>query len=168
MFHGKTLQNMKSDLTYPQKILFLHPNFPAQFRHLASVLAQNSNYQVAFGTNRQEGTIPGVLKAVYQPSRDVNPQTHHYVHNLEKAVLTGQAVYRIAEQLKAQGFIPDIVYGHSGWGPTLFIQEIFPKAKVLCFFEWFYHACGSDADFDPSQPLTVDDQCRIRIKNAQY
>ncbi len=104
MFPAKTLKNMKSDSTHLQKILFLHPNFPAQFRHLATALGQNSNYQVAFGTNRQEGTIPGVFKAVYQPSRDANPQTHHYVRNLETAVLTGQAVYRIAEQLKAQGF----------------------------------------------------------------
>jgi glycosyltransferase involved in cell wall biosynthesis len=46
------------------------------------------------------------------------------------------------------------------------MREIFPKAKLLCFFEWFYHAHGTDADFDPSDPLTVDDQCRIRIKNA--
>ena len=166
MFLAKILKNMKSDSTHLQKILFLHPNFPGQFRHLATALGQNSNYQVVFGTNRQEGTIPGVFKAVYQPSRDVNPQTHYYVRNLEKAVLTGQAVYKIAEQLKAQGFVPDIVYGHSGWGPTLFIKEIFPKAEILCFFEWFYHACGSDADFDPSEPLSVDDQCRIRIKNA--
>ena len=157
---------MKSDSTNPRRILFLHPNFPAQFRHLATALAQNSNYQVVFGTNRQEGAIPGVLKVMYQPSRQANPSTHHYVRNLENAVVTGQAVYRMGEQLKAQGFVPDIIYGHSGWGPTLFMREIFPKAKLLCFFEWFYHAHGTDADFDPSDPLTVDDQCRIRVKNA--
>jgi len=51
---------------------------------------------------------------------------------LENAVLQGQGVYRMAEQLKARGFIPDIIYGHSGWGPTLFIKDIFPKAKLLC------------------------------------
>ncbi|MEA5549405.1 glycosyltransferase family 4 protein [Anabaena cylindrica UHCC 0172] len=157
---------MKNPSTNPKRILFLHPNFPAQFRHLAIALAKDDNYQVVFGTNRQEGTIPGVNKAIYIPSRQAAPQTHHYVRNLENAVLTGQAVYRIAEQLKFQGFIPDIIYGHSGWGPTLFMKEIFPKAELLCFFEWFYHAHGSDADFDPSEPLNADDQCRIRIKNA--
>ena len=109
---------MKNASTNPQRILFLHPNFPAQFRHLATALAQNSNYQVVFGTNRQEGTIPGVFKAIYQPSRQATAPTHHYVRNLENAVITGQAVYRMTEQLKAQGFVPDIVYGHSGWGQT--------------------------------------------------
>ena len=157
---------MKNASTTPKRILFLHPNFPAQFRHLATALAKDDNYQIVFTTNRQEGTIPGVHKVIYEPSRQAGPQTHHYVRNLENAVLTGQAVYRIAEDLKAQGFIPDIIYGHSGWGPTLFMKEVFPKAELLCFFEWFYHPRGSDADFDPSEPLNADDLCRIRVKNA--
>ncbi len=88
------------------------------------------------------------------------------MRDLENAVLQGQAVYRIGEQLKSNGLVPDLVYGHSGWGPTLFIKDVFPKAKLFCYFEWFYHAHGTDADFDPSDPLTVDGEARIRIKNA--
>jgi glycosyltransferase involved in cell wall biosynthesis len=148
------------------KILFLHPNFPSQFRNLATVLGKDANCQVVFGTNRREGEIPGVYKAIYTPSREAAPQTHHYVRSLENAVLTAQAVYRVAEKLKAEGFVPDIVYGHSGWGPTLFMKDVFPKAELLCYFEWFYHAHGSDADFDPSEPLNADDECRIRVKNT--
>ncbi|MGF1481319.1 MAG: glycosyltransferase family 4 protein [Cyanophyceae cyanobacterium] len=148
------------------RILFLHPNFPAQFRHLAVALARERSHQVVFATTRQEGSLPGVHKVLYQPSRDARPETHHYVRNLENAVLQGQAVYRLVHQLKAKGFVPDVVYGHSGWGPTLFIKDAFPKAKLLCYFEWFYRAHGSDADFDPAEPLTPDDEARIRTKNA--
>lgn len=148
------------------RILFLHSNFPAQFRHLATKLASYPNNQVIFGTTRHDGSIKGVGKAIYSPSREVRPETHHYVQPLEKAVLQGQAVYRIAEGLKKKGFIPDVVYGHSGWGPTLFIKDIFPKATLLCYFEWFYQAHGSDADFDPTDPLDADAEARIRIKNA--
>lgn len=148
------------------RILFLHPNFPAQFRHVAAALAQDSSNQVFFATTRREGSIAGVNKVFYQAKREARPETHHYVRPLENAVLQGQAVFRMAEQLKAKGFVPDVVYGHSGWGPTLFIKDIFPQAKFLCYFEWFYHAHGSDADFDPSEPLSCDDEARIRIKNA--
>lgn len=147
-------------------ILFLHPNFPAQFRHLALTLAQDSSHQVVFGTMRQEGNISGVYKIIYSPARDVHPQIHHYVRSLEGAVLQGQAMYRAALQLKTQGFVPDVVYGHSGWGPTLFMKDLFPQAKLICYFEWFYHAHGSDADFDPIDPLSSDDELRIRVKNA--
>ncbi|WP_290883688.1 glycosyltransferase [Fischerella sp.] len=148
------------------RILFLHPNFPAQFRHVAAAIAKDSNNQVVFGTTRREGSLPGVNKAFYKAKREARPETHHYVRPLENAVLQAQGVYRMAEQLKARGFIPDVVYGHSGWGPTLLIKDIFPKAKLLCYFEWFYHAHGSDADFDPTESLTADDEARIRIKNA--
>ncbi len=148
------------------RILFLHPNFPAQFRHLAVALAKDSSNQVVFGTAKKEGSLPGVYKALYQTSRTAHPQTHHYVKTLENAVLQAQAVYRLSEQLKAQGFVPDVVYGHSGWGPTLLIKDIFPNAKLLCYFEWFYHGHGSDADFDPNDPINADDEARIRLKNA--
>ncbi|MBL1210132.1 MAG: glycosyltransferase [Geminocystis sp. GBBB08] len=148
------------------KILFIHPNFPAQFRHLAMVLGKDPNYEVIYATKREEGQIEGVKKIIYQPSREARVETHHYVRSLENAVLQGQGLYRVATQLKEIGFYPDIVYGHSGWGPTLFIKDIFPRAKFLCYFEWFYKAHGSDADFDPTDPISADDEARIRVKNA--
>ncbi|MEM8827987.1 MAG: glycosyltransferase family 4 protein [Cyanobacteria bacterium P01_G01_bin.19] len=148
------------------KILFLHPNFPAQFRHLASMLGQDKQNTVVFATNRREGNIAGVNKVIYEKSRTARPETHHYVRPLENAVLEAQGVYRVAQKLKDQGFYPDIVYGHSGWGPTLFMKDLFPKATLLCYFEWFYNAYGSDASFDPSDPINADDEARIRIKNA--
>lgn len=150
------------------RVLFLHPNFPAQYRHIATALGSDPKNQVVFGTKneRPEWSIPGVKKLVFKPSREPRPETHHYVRPLESAVLHGQAVYRAVEQLKAEGFVPDIVCGHSGWGPTLFVKDIFPKAKLLCYFEWFYHAYGSDANFDPADPLSPDDIPRIRVKNS--
>lgn len=148
------------------KILFLHPNFPAQFRHLATVLGQDPQNTVIYATNCREGSIPGVKKVIYSKSRQVRPETHHYVRPLESAVLEAQGVYRVLQQLKDRGFYPDVVYGHSGWGPTLFIKDVFPQATLLCYFEWYYKAYGSDASFDPSDPLTADDEARIRVKNA--
>jgi glycosyltransferase involved in cell wall biosynthesis len=147
-------------------ILFLHQNFPAQFRHLATVLAQNPQNRVLFGTTREEGSLSGVQKCLYTISRQPHPQVHHYVRPLEQAVLEGQAVYRLAQMLQNQGFYPDIVYAHSGWGPGLFVKDCFPKAAYLCFFEWFYHAFGTDADFDPSDPIDADAAAKIRVKNA--
>lgn len=90
------------------RILFLHPNFPAQFRHVAA-LAKDKDNQVFFGTTRQEFSLPDVNKVIYIPTREAHPQTDHYVRPLENAVLQGQSVYRLAEKLKAQGFIPDVM-----------------------------------------------------------
>ncbi|MBC8123787.1 MAG: glycosyltransferase [Gemmatimonadaceae bacterium] len=148
------------------QILFLHRVFPGQFRYLAAALAANPDHQVVFGTMRPEGELPGVHEVLYAPARAVHPQTHFCVRTLENGVLDGQAVYRLAEQLKRQGFVPDIVYGHSGWGPTLFIKDIFPRARLLCYFEWFYRAQGSSHGFDPAIPVDANAQIEIRTKNA--
>jgi glycosyltransferase involved in cell wall biosynthesis len=148
------------------KILFLHSNFPAQFRHLAVNLARDSRNRVVFGTMREEGQLPGIYKFIYTPSRKPSRETHHYVRPLENAVLQGQAVYRALEKLKTDGFYPDVVYGHSGWGPAMFIKDIFPRATLLCYFEWFYNSDGADVGFDPEEPVTPDDRLRIRIKNT--
>lgn len=148
------------------RILFLHPNFPAQFRHLATVLAKDTRNEVVFGTARREGEIPGVKKVIYEVSREPAKETHHYLRFLESAVLEGQAVYREMLELKKSGFYPDIIYAHSGWGVGLFMKDLFPKARYICYFEWFYHAHGTDADFDPSEPLDANDEARIRVKNT--
>ncbi|MBD2203494.1 glycosyltransferase [Calothrix sp. FACHB-1219] len=148
------------------RILFLHNNFPAQYRHVALTLAQDPKNVVVFGTKNREVNLAGINKVIFAPNRDPHPSTHHYVRPLEGAVLHGQAVYKMAEQMKAQGFVPDVICGHSGWGPTLFVKDAFPNTPLICYFEWFYHAVGTDADFDPAEPLTVDDVARIRVKNA--
>ncbi|MBH8565928.1 glycosyltransferase family 4 protein [Nostoc sp. CENA67] len=148
------------------RVLFLHSNFPAQYRHIAIALAQDPRNQVVFGTKNQDVNIPGIHKAIFEPNREPHPTTHHYVRSLESAVLHGQAVFKLCDQLRQKGFVPDVICGHSGWGPTLYIKDAFPDKPLLCYFEWFYHARGSDSDFDPNDPLTVDDLARIRTKNA--
>ena len=120
------------------RILFLHANFPAQFRYMAAALARDPQHQVVFGTMQTAGEIAGVTKVIYQPQRKVNPQTHSYLLRMEGSVLQGQAMYRVARELKNKGFVPDIVYGHAGWGTTLFMRDIFPAAIHLRYFEWFY------------------------------
>lgn len=119
-----------------------------------------------FITAREEGNINGVNKMLFKKHRDVRPETHHYLRRFEDAVLQGQAVCRELAKLKAQGFVPDVVYGHSGEGVPIFVKDIFPQSKLVCLFEWFYHAHGSDVDFDPAFPITVDDELRVRVKNA--
>ncbi len=148
------------------RILFLHDNFPAQFPHVATALAKEKGNEVVFGSTRKEGELPGVRRVTFQSKRSIHQNTHHYLHGLERAVNTGEAVYALGQRLKKEGFVPDVVYGHSGWGPPLFIKDVFPKSRLLCYFEWFYHTYGSDVDFDPAYPPSVDDEARIRMKNT--
>lgn len=149
------------------RILFLHPNFPAQFRHLASALAKDPNNEVIFGTACKEGRITGVRKAIY-PAPKSNAQISPNLRMFANSAETGNIVRRMTEQLKLRGFVPDIIMGHSGWGPTLFMKDVYPDAELICYVEWFYHAYGADLHFDPDDMLTGEEIARLRIKNAAF
>jgi glycosyltransferase involved in cell wall biosynthesis len=68
--------------------------------------------------------------------------------------------------LKNQGFKPDIILCHPGWGEGIFIKEIFPRVPLLFLFEFFYHPMGVDVGFDSEFPSDFVDSLRVRTKNA--
>lgn len=146
--------------------LFIHQNFPGQFLHLVRHLARQENHRVVFVTQHDLSRIENVEMVVYRPYRDTNPQTHRYLHDLEKGVIAGQCVYEIALGLDRRGFRPDIVIGHCGWGETLYLKDVWPDVPVLGYFEFYYRMSGGDVGFDRTERLTVDDPPRIRTKNA--
>lgn len=148
------------------RFLFLHNNFPAQYRHIIQELSQDPQHEVFFVTKAAEPQMARVNKILYQPHRAPHANAHHYLQAVENSVLHGQAVFSLMEKLKKQGFKPDVMCGHSGWGPTLFLKDAFPDVPLLCYFEWFYNIKGGDMDFDPQSPFTIDDMARVRTKNA--
>lgn len=160
---------MKRDLN-EMKILFVHQNFPGQNRHIAAVLAQTPGWEVvALGDPqniKQRPAIPGVKLAGYATPASASPRTHHYVAPLESAVRRGQMVVRACLDLKKRGFTPDIIYAHPGWGEALFLKDVFPAARLTVYCEFYYRARGSDVGFDPEYPSSIDDICRVRVKNA--
>ncbi len=149
-------------------VLFIHQNFPGQFRHIAGDLARSPGWKVlAIGRDTAPG-MPGVQLIRYRPHRTVRAETHHYLRSYEDGVLHGQAVLRILLDLKAKGYRPDVIVAHPGWGESLFVKEAFPDAKLVHFCEYYYHTKGADADFDPEFPLSVDSAARIRARNALH
>jgi len=148
------------------RFLFLHPNFPSQHGPFASFLGRMAGNEVVFLTSADRGQLPGVRKVLYKPAREARRETHHYLRGLETSVLHGQAAFQAAAELRKSGWLPDVIFGHSGWGSTLYMKDIFPGRPLLCNFEWYYHAHGTDSDFDPSEKLTADDEVRIRTKNV--
>ena len=129
-------------------------------------LAANPQNEVVFLTAAEHGNIDRVKKLLYKPKRGPAAETHHYLRGFEEAVLHGQAAFMACAEAKKNGFVPDLIFGHAGWGQTLFLKDVFPRTPMGLNFEWFYHSRGSDCDFDPSEMLTADDEARIRIKNA--
>ena len=146
------------------KILFIHQNFPGQYRHLAPHFAADPHNQVVSISERRDErplNIPKIRHLLYDKPKGASAATHHYIRNLEASVRRGQAVLRVAFDLKRDGFVPDVICAHPGWGESLYIKEVFPQARLLNFFEFYYRNKGSDVGFDAEFPY----DCVINHRN---
>ncbi len=150
------------------KILFVHQNFPAQFRHTASALAADAGNQVvALTINPPAYPTPGVNVIRYRTQRGSTKGVHPLAADFETKVIRGESAAQAGLELCRRGFRPDIVVVHPGWGEHLFLKDVWPAARFLMFLEFYYRAEGYDYAFDPefSQP-TLLGRARMRTKNA--
>lgn len=151
------------------RILVIHQNFPGQFGHLTKAWASRPGWDVrGLGSETAPG-LPGFNKLIrYKLARKPHAHQHPYLRQMEAATLHGQAAVRAMLHLKKQGFVPDAIVAHPGWGETLYAKDVFPDARLIHFCEWYYDAEGADLNFDPEFPLTFDDRARIRTWNALH
>lgn len=150
------------------RILLIHQNFPGQFRHLAAELKRRPDINLyCIGRDTAPG-LPGIDLIRYQPNRKPQERQHHYLRHMENAVLHGQAVARVLLKLRHEGFKPDVILAHPGWGETLYAKDVFPETRLIHLCEWYYAATGGDCDFDPEFPISFDDRARIRTRNALH
>jgi len=148
-------------------ILFIHQNFPGQFKFLAPALVSQGHTVVAMTMQKvQSATWQGVRLVPYTASRGTTPQVHPWVSDFETKTIRGEACFKAALQLKETGFAPDVIIAHHGWGESLFLKEVWPQAKLGIYCEFFYHPQGADVGFDPEfPPKDAGDACRLRLKN---
>lgn len=148
------------------RILFVHQNFPGQFKHLAPALAADPANEVrALGITAQSNH-PRVRAHRYKPLRGSTPNIHPWVSDFETKTIRAEAAFRAALALRAQGFTPDVIIAHPGWGESLFLKEVWPDARLGIYCEFFYPLRGADVGFDPEFPVTdPGDACRLQLKN---
>jgi glycosyltransferase involved in cell wall biosynthesis len=149
------------------KILFVHQNFPGQFKFLAPALAKRGHQVTAMTMQKVTASQwSGVNLVPYAPSRGSTPGVHPWVSDFETKVIRGDACFRAAMRMREQGYVPDVVVAHPGWGETLFLKEVWPNAKLAVYCEFFYSAEGTDVGFDPEFPVRdIGEACRIKLKN---
>jgi glycosyltransferase involved in cell wall biosynthesis len=146
------------------KFLFIHQNIPGQYVHVARHLAQ-AGHEVSFITQPRAAGIAGVRKLEYRPE-PAAAGSDAYERELDSGVANGLAVARLCRWLARDGFVPDIVIGHNGWGEILFVKDVWPRIPLLGYFEFFYRANGSDLDFDSEFPPEPEAAMRLRTRNA--
>jgi glycosyltransferase involved in cell wall biosynthesis len=148
-------------------ILFIHQNFPGQFKFLAPALVKQGHSVRAMTMQKTDATQwQGVQLVHYTAKRGTTPNVHPWVSDFETKTIRAEACFKAALQMKQQGYRPDVIVAHHGWGESLFLKEVWPEAKLGIYCEFFYHPHGADVGFDPEFPATDEGEvCRLRLKN---
>ncbi|WP_151717336.1 glycosyltransferase family 4 protein [Gemmobacter serpentinus] len=150
------------------KILFIHQNFPGQFLHLAPAMQARGHDCLALTdqSNTRNISIP-VVKYRHNVAAP-DPAACRLGRNYTQMSDRGVTVARACMQLREQGYRPDVIFGHSGWGETLFLKEVWPEAKLLVYSEFYYRGMGADVGFDPEFDPPSFDQVMIAQGRAAH
>ena len=130
------------------KILLIHQNFPGQFLHLAPALAARGHHVMALTDEKNQRASPvRVLRYKTPGALDLPPMLGRtYGEMAERGWVAARGCRALRDR---HGYAPDLIFGHSGWGETLFLREIWPEAKLLVYAELMYRTRGHDVGFDP-------------------
>jgi glycosyltransferase involved in cell wall biosynthesis len=151
------------------KILFVHQNFPGQFLHLAPELQRRGHECLALtdSQNKRPSELP--IVRYKHDAVAVDPAATRLGRNYTLMSDRGVTVARAACQLRdQQGYKPDVIVGHSGWGETLFLKEVWPDARLIVYAEFYYRGQGADVGFDPEFGPSSFDQVMIAQGRAAY
>ena len=128
----------------------MHQNFPGQFLHLAPALVERGHEVVALTdeSNTRRSTITTYRYRKPEPRPD--PKIARLGTTFGEMTNRAHRVARAAVGLRDKhGYVPDVIFGHGGWGETLFLREVWPGARLLLYAELYYAPRGLDVGFDP-------------------
>jgi glycosyltransferase involved in cell wall biosynthesis len=154
--------------------LFIHQNFPGQFRHLAPALAAQGHRVIALMIQSGAAVSPqnwqGVQVLPYRVEAKNTPGLHPWLTDMETKLLRADACWRAMRALRDAGWVPDAVIAHPGWGEPLFVKQVWPDTRLGVYAEFFYRLHGADVGFDPefAPPDAEADGCRLQMKNLNH
>lgn len=124
-------------------LLILHPNYPAQFKHLCQWLPQHGIQITFIAQNLSQPPLPHVkvLCLAGKCSKDYLEAT--YKAELDRMLARGKQYLAAMQRLNERGYRPDVVIAHTGWGCAQHLKQLWPECKLVAYLEWIFVE-GSD------------------------
>jgi glycosyltransferase involved in cell wall biosynthesis len=141
------------------KILFVHQNFPGQFLYLAPALMERGHDVTALTDETNQRKSPVTTFRYRKPESRPDPAVARLGATFAEMTNRAHRAARAAIVLRDKhGYVPDVIFGHGGWGETLFLREVWPQARMLVYAELYYAPRGLDVGFDPEFSQATDDK----------
>ncbi|HEX2546490.1 MAG TPA: glycosyltransferase [Ramlibacter sp.] len=148
-----------------RRILFIHQNFPGQFVHLAPALARLGCEVKALSITGRP--VEGVDVRRYEVRAKATFEAKHPFSDFEGKALRAGTCAGAMKRLAGEGFQPDLIVAHPGWGESLYCKDVWPDAVLVAYGEFYYRVQGGDYAFDPEfSSDTLEGRMRLRLKNT--
>jgi len=149
------------------KLLFIHQNYPGQYRQLVQWLAAQGDHEIVFLTQRKEvPPSPGIKVVRYDRHHSPGKDAYALSRYWEECAGSGYGAALACRKLKEAGFTPDVIIGHVGWGELTFTKIVWPSVPVLGYFEYYFLAEGGSVGFDPEFPPAEATPYIMHARNA--
>lgn len=149
-----------------KKVLFIHQRFPGQFAHLAKSLAEDGHEVLGLCFFPPSVSLDGVKVKEYTFHRSPLITPPFLLQEFDAKLLRAEGVAKALKELREEGFTPDVIYAHPGWGEAFFLRNVFPDSKLIMYGEWYYNLKGQEVNFDPEFPLSEEEKLRLQLKNT--
>ncbi len=155
-----------------QQILFVHQNFPGQFKNLAPALIKEGYdvHAIGYAPNVKEvNPFNGLSLHSYNIAKGSANNIEPLAAEFETKMIRAKSIADKCEQLKKEGLNPNLIIAHPQWGETFFLRDVWPDTKILSYFEMHWRMDNSDIDFDQeffTEELKKFTMRKIRPRNA--
>ena len=132
------------------RILFLHPNFPGQLVRPA-LLASKLGYEAKFLCQTHFGRkLAGVERIALKRKLGEEALSERNLKGEKHTLALAEQYWKGMQSLAKDGWEPDVVVSHSGFGCGLHSSLVWPKAKRIAYVEWWFAAQSALYNFDPN------------------
>lgn len=164
---GESAASTDTDRAGDMNLLFVHQNFPGQYRELFSWLTAQGGHEIVFLTQRKDvPEIKGARVVRYTAHHAPAQGAYALSQYWEECTGNGFGAAEACEALRTEGFRPDLIVGHVGWGELTFLKIVWPDVPILGFFEYFFLAKGGSVGFDPEFPASPHAPYIMHARNA--
>ncbi len=159
------------------RVLLIHQNFPGQFRQLAPYLLNRGHELVAICSHERPIAVQCRIlryKKPPKPSAPLPMSQEIWFEGLQRA----EAVASVCADLKSEGWTPDCILAHSGWGETLGLEEVWSDVPQIIWPELWIRPEHGGFGSDPLKPrpglqhkiehLGRNSLTRVALSNARY
>ncbi len=131
------------------ELLLIHQNHPGQFRDLTPALERRGHRVLGLGATPRGQRLDYAWQPPTLPVGLVDPLLETNLHRAGR-------VQERCLQLREQGYRPEAVLAHSGWGELLYLRDVWPEAVLIAYPELYAAPLllgyGFDADLGEPSP----------------